>query len=73
MSGAYGTAQSQWKWGKVHTMQPVPLVALVTTHYEPGPYARPGGAFTVDVGTPSTSAAGLEFPFGSSATSVTSR
>ncbi len=57
---------TNWKWGAVHTMQPVSLLALVTTNYEPGPYARPGGAFTVDVGTPSTESAGLEFPFGSS-------
>ncbi|MFT3693019.1 MAG: penicillin acylase family protein [Kofleriaceae bacterium] len=64
--GQYGGAPNQWKWGKVHTMQPVPLLALVTNGYEPGPYARPGGAFTVDVGTPSTSASGLSFPFGSS-------
>ena len=66
IAGSYGTVSSQWKWGKVHTMQPVSLLALVTTNYAPGPYARPGGAFTVDVGTPSTSSAGLEFPFGSS-------
>lgn len=61
-----GTDTTHWTWGKVHTMQPVPLIALVTTGYEPGPYARPGGAFTVDVGTPSTSSGGLAFPFGSS-------
>jgi penicillin amidase len=66
IAGTYGSVASQWKWGKVHTMQPVPLLALITTNFEPGPYARPGGAFTVDVGTPATNAAGLEFPFGSS-------
>lgn len=64
--GQFGSSPTQWKWGKVHTMQPVSLLALVTNGYEPGPYARPGGAFTVDVGTPSTSAKGLEFPFSSS-------
>ena len=57
---------TNWKWGAVHTMQPVSLLALVTTNYKPGPYARPGGAFTVDVGTPSTESAGLAFPLGSS-------
>ena len=56
VAGAYGSVSSQWKWGKVHTMQPVPLLALITTHYEPGPYARPGGAFTVAVGSPSMAA-----------------
>jgi penicillin amidase len=58
--------QNNWLWGRVHTMQPLPLLALITTNYQPGPYARPGGAFTVDVGTPSTSASGLAFPFGAS-------
>jgi penicillin G amidase len=66
IAGTYGSVSSQWKWGKVHTMQPVPLLALITTNFQPGPYARPGGAFTVDVGSPSLSATGLSFPFGSS-------
>jgi hypothetical protein len=39
----------------------------VTRGYSPGPFARPGGAFTVDVGNPSlTGGAGVDFPFGSS-------
>jgi acyl-homoserine lactone acylase PvdQ len=65
LTGSLGT-KNNWLWGRAHTMQPVPLLALITTNYEPGPFARPGGAFTVDVGTPSTSSAGLAFPFGSS-------
>ena len=65
ITAAKGTT-TNWKWGAVHTMQPRSLLALVTTNYEPGPYARPGGAFTVDVGTPSTEDTGLAFPFGSS-------
>jgi hypothetical protein len=44
-------------------MQPVSLLALVTTNYAPGPYARPGGAFTVDVGSPDLAAGGLSFPY----------
>ena len=64
VAGTYGTDTTAWTWGRVHTMQPVPLVALVTTNYEPGPYARPGGAFTVDVGTPSgETSSGLSFPY----------
>ncbi len=56
---------TDWVWGKVHTITPVPLLALVTTNYEPGPFARPGGSFTVDVGTPSISTNdGLSFPYG---------
>ncbi|HMK71739.1 MAG TPA: penicillin acylase family protein [Myxococcaceae bacterium] len=42
-----------WRWGRLHTMSPssaaYPLVAGL---YKPGPYARPGGALTVDVGNP---------------------
>ena len=57
---------SSWVWGRVHTMQPVSLLSLVTTGFQPGPYARPGGAFTVDVGTPSLSGSGLDFSFTSS-------
>jgi penicillin amidase len=60
-------APSNWKWGRVHTMQPVSQLSLVTTGYEPGPFARPGGAFTVDVGNPSLSSASLgSFAYGSS-------
>jgi len=55
-----------WLWGKVHTFQPVSQFPLVTVGYEPGPYARPGGAFTVDVGNPSLTGTGPSFAFGSS-------
>jgi penicillin amidase len=57
---------TSWVWGRAHTMQPVSQLALVTTNYQPGPYARPGGAFTVDVGSPSLSAGGIDFGFASS-------
>jgi penicillin amidase len=60
-----GPKPSDWVWGRVHTIRPVSLLALVTTDFSPGPYARPGGAFTVDVGTPSLSGAGLDFAYGS--------
>jgi penicillin G amidase len=60
-------ATSNWRWGRVHTMQPVSQLALVTNGYEPGPYARPGGAFTVDVGNPSIASSAItSFAFGSS-------
>ena len=52
-------------WGRVHTIKPVSLLALVTNGYSPGPYARPGGAFTVDVGTPVADRRGLDFAYGS--------
>jgi penicillin amidase len=66
MVAQLGSDPTRWIWGRVHTMQPVSLLALVTTNYEPGPFARPGGAFTVDVGSPSLTASGLSFPYGSS-------
>jgi hypothetical protein len=50
-------------WGRVHTITPVSQLALVTNNFAPGPYARPGGAFTVDVGSPSLSGAGLDFSY----------
>ena len=53
---------SSWVWGRVHTITPVPLLALITTNYSPGPFARPGGAFTVDVGTPALTP-GLDFSY----------
>lgn len=66
LSALVGSDPHTWVWGRVHTMQPVSLLALVTTGYSPGPFARPGGAFTVDVGSPSLTGAGLNFSFGSS-------
>ncbi|HEX2689539.1 MAG TPA: penicillin acylase family protein [Kofleriaceae bacterium] len=65
LSTAVGPKPSDWVWGRVHTIKPVSLLALVTTHFQPGPYARPGGAFTVDVGNPSLSGGGLDFAYGS--------
>jgi acyl-homoserine lactone acylase PvdQ len=58
-----GGTPSTWVWGRVHTIQPVSLLQLVTTNFQPGPYARPGGAFTVDVGTPSVSASAPNFAY----------
>jgi len=66
MTVAHG-APSTWVWGRVHTVQPVSLSALVTGNYAPGPYARAGGAFTVDVGTPTLSHAATDFAFVSGA------
>ena len=63
LTAAYG-ASTNWTWGRVHTITPVPLLALITTNYQPGPYARPGGSFTVDVGAPSMeTSSGLSFPY----------
>jgi penicillin amidase len=65
LSAALGPDTTKWTWGRVHVIKPVSLLALVTTNYSPGPFARPGGAFTVDVGSPSLSGSGLDFTYGS--------
>jgi penicillin amidase len=59
--------QSNWIWGRLHSMSPQSLVfPLVAGLFNPGPYARPGGAFTVDVGNPGLrSDFVLSFPYGS--------
>ena len=43
-----------WVWGKVHTLTMPSLAApLLSTGFTSATYARPGGWFTVDVGSPS--------------------
>jgi len=59
--------ESAWRWGRVHTFRPASQFPLVSVGYMPGPFARPGGAFTVDPGNPSISAPGTSFTFGSGA------
>jgi penicillin amidase len=60
-------AGGEWVWGRVHTFQPESDAApLVSLGFQPGPFARPGGAFTVDVANPSLTATGTSFAFGSS-------
>lgn len=63
LSAQVGADPQTWLWGRVHTIRPVSLLPLVTTNYQPGPYARPGGAFTVDVGSPSLTANNLSFGY----------
>lgn len=61
LTGAYtaltqelGADTSNWRWGRLHSMSPKSeAFPLVAAPYNPGPYARPGGALTVDVGKPS--------------------
>jgi len=49
---AYG-APSNWLWGRVHTLTTKSQASpLVGAPYQAGPYARPGGIETVDVGSP---------------------
>jgi penicillin G amidase len=50
----YGPPSSgNWRWGRLHTMGPKSAAfPLVAGQWSPGPFARPGGALTVDVGNP---------------------
>ena len=57
---------TSWLWGRVHTFTAESLFPTVTVGYRAGPFARPGGAFTVDVGNPGLSEAGTSFAFTSS-------
>jgi penicillin G amidase len=56
LQSAYGTDTKNWLWGRVHTLttqsQAAPFIA---GGFTAGPFARPGGALTVDVGNPSGS------------------
>ena len=68
LKNTYGDV-SNWRWGRVHTVTfafVVPGYPLVDPTFQPGPYPRPGGAWTVDVGAPTgLSSADLSFRMGS--------
>ena len=59
LQAAYG-APANWIWGRVHTLTTTSAAApLIAGAFAAGPFARPGGAFTVDVGNPDGSQASL--------------
>ncbi|HZJ53135.1 MAG TPA: penicillin acylase family protein, partial [Myxococcaceae bacterium] len=68
LKNAYGD-ETNWRWGRVHTASfpfIVPGYPLIDPGFRPGPYPRPGGAWTVDVGNPSgRSSSQLSFAYGS--------
>ena len=46
-------APANWLWGRSHTLTTASAAApLIAGGFSAGPYARPGGALTVDVGNP---------------------
>ncbi len=52
MSATLG-APANWLWGRSHTLTTASAAApLIAGAFSAGPYARPGGALTVDVGSP---------------------
>jgi penicillin amidase len=67
LSAANGTNTNNWLWGRVHTLSTVsPAAPLIANGFTTGPFARPGGALTVDVGNPSGSQSSpLGFAYGS--------
>ena len=59
LQAVYG-APANWIWGRVHTLTTTSAAApLIAGRYAAGPFARPGGAFTVDVGSPDGSQSSL--------------
>ena len=67
LRNAYGD-EANWRWGRVHTISFPFLVTgypLIDSQFRPGPYPRPGGAWTVDVGSPTgRSSSLLSFAYG---------
>ena len=56
LQGSNGTDTHKWLWGRVHTMTTESqLSPLIAGAFTAGPFARPGGLLTVDVGNPSSS------------------
>ncbi len=65
VSGALGTDTTKWIWGRVHTASATSPYATIVAPFLAGPFARPGGAFTVDVGSPSlVKSDKLDFSYG---------
>ncbi len=60
---------SNWRWGRVHTVTFPFIVSgypLIDPQFQPGPFPRPGGALTVDVGSPvNPDPNNLNFAYGS--------
>jgi len=67
IAAANGTNTNNWLWGRVHTMTTVsPAAPLIANGFSAGPFARPGGALTVDVGNPfGSQSSPLGFAYGS--------
>jgi acyl-homoserine lactone acylase PvdQ len=65
VSASLGTNTQKWIWGAVHTASATSPYPSLSAPFLAGPFARPGGAFTVDVGTPSlVKSSKLDFSYG---------
>jgi len=48
------SSPDDWRWGRIHTLtMNADLLSTLTDEYNNGPYAAPGGLFTVNVANPS--------------------
>lgn len=65
--GAWGSDPETWLWGRRHTLTLATQVSQVNPALDLGPYAAPGGLFTVNVANPSIAPSrGLTFSSGPS-------
>jgi len=67
LKAANGANTSNWLWGRAHTLTLTSSAApLVGAPFKAGPFARPGGALSVDVGNPNPSqATSVDFAYSS--------
>lgn len=64
--GAWGSDPEDWLWGRRHTVTFQTQIPAGASHLDLGPFAAPGGLFTVNVANPSASPSG-GFSFSSGA------
>lgn len=64
--GPMGADPTRWLWGRVHTVTFKTEVSLVAPELDLGPFAGPGGLFTVNVANPPITGAGFQFTNGAS-------
>lgn len=65
LSTRVNPSPNNWLWGRVHTARPISPAMFANEEFSSGPFARPGGAFTVDVGNPILSGDSLDFAYSS--------
>src|SRR5690606_19260820 len=56
--GAWGSDPEDWLWGRRHTVTFQTQIPAGASHLDLGPFAAPGGLFTVNVANPSASPSG---------------
>jgi penicillin amidase len=64
--GPMGADPAGWMWGKIHTVTFGSELSMLAPHLDLGPYAAPGGLFTVNVANPSIGGGGFSFSSGAS-------